>query len=236
MKWKIYMNEQATIHGITHSVEDYLKTIYQITTIYDRASTKKIAQMLKVSPASVTGMMKKLDEINPPLIEYQKHHGVVLTPEGNRIALEIIRNHRLLEVFLHQVLDYDWDEVHEEADQLEHVISEEFEQRIEKALGYPSYDPHGDPIPNKDLEMPVKLLTCLSDLRPGQSGIVMQVRDEDPELLRYLQGLGIIPGVRIDIIDYSKLDDNLTVKVPGRKANIILGQRITQEIFIELNS
>ena len=230
------MNEQATIHGITHSVEDYLKTIYQITTIYDRASTKKIAQMLKVSPASVTGMMKKLDEINPPLIEYQKHRGVVLTPEGNRIALEIIRNHRLLEVFLHQVLDYDWDEVHEEADQLEHVISEEFEQRIEKALGYPSYDPHGDPIPNKDLEMPVKLLTCLSDLRPGQSGIVMQVRDEDPELLRYLQGLGIIPGVRIDIIDYSKLDDNLTVKVPGRKANIILGQRITQEIFIELNS
>ena len=230
------MNEQATIHGITHSVEDYLKTIYQITTIYDRASTKKIAQMLKVSPASVTGMMKKLDEINPPLIEYQKHRGVVLTPEGNRIALEIIRNHRLLEVFLHQVLDYDWDEVHEEADQLEHVISEEFEQRIEKALGYPSYDPHGDPIPNKDLEMPVILLTCLSDLRPGQSGIVMQVRDEDPELLRYLQGLGIIPGVRIDIIDYSKLDDNLTVKVPGRKANIILGQRITQEIFIELNS
>jgi DtxR family Mn-dependent transcriptional regulator len=230
------MNEQATIHGITHSVEDYLKTIYQITTIYDRASTKKIAQMLKVSPASVTGMMKKLDEINPPLIEYQKHRGVVLTPEGNRIALEIIRNHRLLEVFLHQVLDYDWDEVHEEADQLEHVISEEFEQRIEKALGYPSYDPHGDPIPNKDLEMPVKLLTCLSDLRPGQSGIVMQVRDEDPELLRYLQGLGIIPGVRIDIIDYSKLDDNLTVKVPGRKANIILGRRITQEIFIELNS
>ncbi len=230
------MNEQIAAHGITHTIEDYLKTIYQITTIYDRASTKKIAQVLEVSPASVSGMIKKLDDITPPLIEYQKHRGVVLTPEGNRIALEIIRNHRLLEMYLHQVLGYDWDKVHEEADQLEHVISEEFEQRIEEALGYPSYDPHGDPIPNKDLEMPVKLHTCLSDLRSGQGGVVTQVRDEDPELLRYLQDLGIIPGARIDILAYSKLDDNLTVRVRGRKDMVILGPRITQEIFIELNA
>jgi len=228
------MNEQIATHGITHTIEDYLKTIYQITTICDRASTKKIAQVLEVSPASVSGMIKKLDDITPPLIEYQKHHGVVLTPEGNRIALEIIRNHRLLEMYLHQVLGYDWDKVHEEADQLEHVISEEFEQRIEEALGYPSYDPHGDPIPNKDLEMPVKRHTCMSDLRSGQGGVVTQVRDEDPELLRYLQDLGIIPGAGIDILDYSKLDDNLTVRVKGRKDNVILGPRITQEIFIEL--
>jgi DtxR family Mn-dependent transcriptional regulator len=139
-------------------------------------------------------------------------------------------------MYLHQVLGYDWDKVHEEADQLEHVISEEFEQRIEEALGYPSYDPHGDPIPNKDLEMPVKLHTCLSDLRSGQGGVVTQVRDEDPELLRYLQDLGIIPGARIDILAYSKLDDNLTVRVRGRKDMVILGPRITQEIFIELNA
>jgi DtxR family Mn-dependent transcriptional regulator len=229
------MNGEGTIQGITHTIEDYLKTIYQITRVYDRASTKQIAQLLEVSPASVTGMMKKLDEITPPLIEYQKHRGVILTSEGNRIALEIIRNHRLLEMYLHQVLGYDWDKVHEEADRLEHVISEEFEQRIEEALGYPSYDPHGDPIPNKELEMPVKVLTSLHKLRSGQAGTVMQVRDEDPELLRYLQDLGIIPGAEIDVCDYSKLDDNLTIKVSGRMDNIILGPRITKEIFIELN-
>ena len=230
------MNNEETAQGITHTIEDYLKTIYQITRDFDRASTKQIAQNMEVSPASVTGMMKKLDEITPPVIEYRKHRGVVLTPEGSRIALEIIRNHRLLEMYLHQVLGYDWDKVHKEADMLEHVISEEFEQRIEEALGYPSYDPDGDPIPNKKLEMPVKVLTCLHELRPGQSGTVMQVRDEDPELLRYLQDLGIIPGAEIVVQNYSKLDDNLTINFRGSIDNIILGPRITKEIFLELNS
>ncbi|MGB6422377.1 MAG: metal-dependent transcriptional regulator, partial [Anaerolineales bacterium] len=130
---------------ITHTVEDYLKTIYDITSTLDRASTNQLAESLGVAPASVTGMLKKLAEIEPTIVDYQRHRGVALTPEGEKMALEVIRHHRLIEMFLQQILGYKWDEVHGEADRLEHVISEEFEERISKALGDPSHDPHGDP-------------------------------------------------------------------------------------------
>lgn len=217
---------------ITHTVEDYLKTIYQITSIHERASTNQIAMALGLAPASVTGMIKKLDDIEPPVVEYQKHRGVVLTEKGESIALEIIRHHRLIEVFLHEVLEYDWDEVHPEADRLEHVISEEFEERIAKALGNPTHDPHGDPIPTRELEMPDRLLSPLSDLRPGQEAVVLQVRDENPELLRYLSDMGIIPNVSLRILEYSPLDENLSLQVSGEGNNFVLGPRITQEIFV----
>jgi len=221
---------------ITHTVEDYLKTIYQITTIHKRASTNRIAMALGLAPASVTGMIKKLAEIDPPVVEYQKHRGVVLTEKGESIALEVIRHHRLIEMFLHEVLDYEWYEVHSEADKLEHVISEEFEERIAKALGDPSHDPHGDPIPTRDLEMSDRLLSPLSDLRPGQEAIVLQVRDENPELLRYLSGLGIIPNVSLRILEYSPLDDNLCLQLSGEGDNFVLGPRITKEIFVKVNN
>jgi DtxR family Mn-dependent transcriptional regulator len=221
---------------ITHTVEDYLKTIYQITSIHERASTNQIAMALDLAPASVTGMIKKLNEIDPPVVEYQKHRGVVLTEKGESIALEIIRHHRLIEMFLHEVLDYEWDEVHPEADRLEHVISEEFEERIAKALGNPSHDPHGDPIPTRDLVMPDRLLSPLYDLRPGQEAVVLQVRDENPELLRYLSGLGIIPNASLRILEYSPLDENLSLQVSGKTDQFVLGPRITQEIFVKVNN
>ncbi len=221
---------------ITHTVEDYLKTIYQITSTHERASTNQIAMALGLAPASVTGMIKKLDDIEPPVVEYQKHRGVVLTEKGESIALEIIRHHRLIEVFLHEVLEYDWDEVHPEADRLEHVISEEFEERIAKALGNPTHDPHGDPIPTRELEMPDRLLSPLSDLRPGQEAVVLQVRDENPELLRYLSDMGIIPNVSLRILEYSPLDENLSLQVSGEGNNFVLGPRITQEIFVKVNN
>jgi len=221
---------------ITHTVEDYLKTIYQITSIHERASTNQIAMALDLAPASVTGMIKKLNEIDPPVVEYQKHRGVVLTEKGESIALEIIRHHRLIEMFLHEVLDYEWDEVHPEADRLEHVISEEFEERIAKALGDPSHDPHGDPIPTRDLVMPDRLLSPLYDLRPGQEAVVLQVRDENPELLRYLSGLGIIPNASLRILEYSPLDENLSLQVSGKTDQFVLGPRITQEIFVKVNN
>lgn len=221
---------------ITHTVEDYLKTIYQITSIHERASTNQIAMALGLAPASVTGMIKKLDDIEPPVVEYQKHRGVVLTEKGESIALEIIRHHRLIEVFLHEVLEYNWDEVHPEADRLEHVISEEFEERIAKALGNPTHDPHGDPIPTRELEMPDRLLSPLSDLRPGQEAVVLQVRDENPELLRYLSDMGIIPNVSLRILEYSPLDENLSLQVSGEGNNFVLGPRITQEIFVKVNN
>lgn len=221
---------------ITHTVEDYLKTIYQITSTHERASTNQIAMALGLAPASVTGMIKKLDDIEPPVVEYQKHRGVVLTEKGESIALEIIRHHRLIEVFLHEVLEYNWDEVHPEADRLEHVISEEFEERIAKALGNPTHDPHGDPIPTRELEMPDRLLSPLSDLRPGQEAVVLQVRDENPELLRYLSDMGIIPNVSLRILEYSPLDENLSLQVSGEGNNFVLGPRITQEIFVKVNN
>jgi len=221
---------------ITHAIEDYLKTIYALTAINQRASTNQIAEALDVRPASVTGMIKKLSQSTPPLVEYQKHYGVALTPEGEKIALETIRHHRLIETFLHETLGFDWDTVHAEADRLEHVISEEFEERISQALGDPTHDPHGDPIPTRDLEMPLQATTRLSELRPGQHAIVKRVRDTDPELLRYLSERHIIPGACVDIMAYSTFDDNLTLMVENRSIPEVLGIRITRQIFVEVIS
>lgn len=221
---------------VTHAIEDYLKVIYSLTASRERASTNQIADALDVKPASVTGMVKKLSQVTPPLVDYQKHYGVALTPEGEKVALETIRHHRLLETFLYETLGFDWDTVHDEADRLEHVISEEFEERIAQALGDPTHDPHGDPIPTRDLKMPSQATTRLSDLRPGQQAIVKRVRDTDPELLRYLSERGILPGVCIDVTGYSPFDDNLSIRIQDQLDFIVLGIRITRQIFVEVVS
>ncbi len=219
--------------NLTHAVEDYVKTIYEITTTRDRANTTEISERLEVSPASVTGMLKKLATTDPPLVEYKKHRGVVLTQAGEKVALEIIRHHRLLELFLHQILGYDWDEVHAEADRLEHVISEEFEERIALALGDPEHDPHGDPIPSRELRMPDSPTTRLVELSPGQSAVVHRARDTDPELLRHLTELGITPNAAIEILAQSPFDGNLTIRVGDQKDPIVLGPQVTRQIFVE---
>jgi DtxR family Mn-dependent transcriptional regulator len=222
--------------NLTQTIEDYLKVIYEITSTCDRASTNQIAESLGVAPASVTGMIKKLSQTDPPLLNYKRHYGVVLTPEGEKIALEIIRHHRLIEMFLQETLGYRWDEVHDEADRLEHVISEEFEERIALALGDPLQDPHGDPIPSRDLYMPDITSHPLSGLRPGQEATILRVRDENPELLRYLSERGLIPQARLTILDYSPLDENVSLHVEGQDIPIVLGPRITKEIFVEYNA
>jgi len=222
--------------NLTQSIEDYLKAIYELTSKDGRASTTQLAEYLDVTPASVTGMIKKLAVTDPALLEYKKHRGVVLTKAGNKIALEIIRHHRLLELFLHQVLGYPWDEVDEEADRLEHVISEKFEERIAKALGNPQYDPHGDPIPALDLSLPDTSATPLRSLRPGQVAVIKRVRDSDPDLLRYLSNLSIIPDTKIEITDYSEFDGNLHLKVTQSGKVEVLGPNITEQIFVELHS
>jgi DtxR family Mn-dependent transcriptional regulator len=219
--------------NLTQAIEDYLKAIYEITNKEGRAATTQLADFLNVTPASVTGMIKKLSKTDPPLVEYEKHRGVILTEEGKNIALEIIRHHRLIELFLHQILDYPWDEVHEEADKLEHVISEQFEERIAAALGNPKLDPHGDPIPRKDLSLPEVTATALSDLRPGQSALIKRVRDTDPNLLRYLSERGIVPNARVEVVDYSEFDGNIHIKASGESEVVVLGPRITREIFID---
>jgi len=164
-------------------------------------------------------------------VEYQKHQGVTLTKEGKRAALEVIRHHRLLEAWLVQTLGYSWDEVHEEAERLEHVISEDFERRIAAAMGHPTRDPHGELIPTADLKMPLDQSTPLSALRPKQTATILRVIASDKDLLRYLEGLDLVPGKHIEVIDYSPFDHNLTIKV-SRKS-FVIGLSITSKIFVE---
>ncbi|HLO18535.1 MAG TPA: metal-dependent transcriptional regulator, partial [Anaerolineales bacterium] len=153
---------------LTISIQDYLKNIYELTEDGESASTNALAKKLNISAPSVTGMIQKLASSRPALVEYQKHQGVTLTREGKKAALEVIRHHRLLEAWLVQTLGYSWAEVHEEAERLEHVISEDFERRIAAAMGHPVRDPHGEPIPTADLKMPFDDSTPLSSLRPAQ--------------------------------------------------------------------
>ena len=144
---------------ISRAMEDYLKVIYQFTSDKDKVSTSNLAQQMDCSPASVTNMLQKLAELK--LVEYEPYQGVTLTPAGSKVALEILRHHRLIELYLADVLGYSWDKVHAEAEQLEHVISEEFEEKIDRALGHPTIDPHGDPIPTKEGKIAVLFQTSL---------------------------------------------------------------------------
>ena len=218
---------------LTISIQDYLKNIYELTENGESASTNALAKKLNIKPASVTGMIQKLASSKPALVEYQKHQGVTLTKPGKRAALEVIRHHRLLEAWLVQTLGYSWDEVHEEAERLEHVISEDFERRIAAAMGDPVRDPHGELIPTADLIMPLDDSTPLSALRPEQTGRVLSIKSPETELLRHLEGLGLTPGARIQVLEYSPFDHNLTIKV-GTKS-IVLGLNITSRILIEEN-
>jgi DtxR family Mn-dependent transcriptional regulator len=219
---------------LTISIQDYLKNIYELTENGEAASTTALAKKLRISAPSVTGMLQKLASARPPLVEYQKHQGVTLTKEGRKAALEVIRHHRLLEAWLVQTLGYSWDQVHDEAERLEHVISEDFERRIAAAMGNPVRDPHGEPIPTADLKMPSDESLPLAALRPGQAATIKRVKASDAELLRYLEELGLVPGVRIEVTDYSPFDHNLTIRV-ARKSSVVLGLNITGKIFVEEN-
>lgn len=216
---------------ITISTQDYLKNIYELTENGESASTNALAKKMNVSAPSVTGMVQKMATAKPALVEYQKHQGVTLTKEGKRAALEVIRHHRLLEAWLVQTLGYSWDEVHEEAERLEHVISEDFERRIAAAMGNPVRDPHGELIPTADLTMPPDESTPLSALRPRQTATIKRVIASDPKLLRYLEEIDLVPGIQVEIREYSPFDHNLTIKV-GRKL-FVLGLNITSKIFVE---
>jgi len=220
--------------NLTPATEDYLKAIYEITLQNGRASTSQLAECLEVTPASVTGMLKKLASSEPPLVEYRKHRGVALTAAGKKAALETVRHHRLLELFLHEILGYPWDEVHEEAERLEHVISEKFEERIATVLGDPNHDPHGDPIPRRDLSLPPAAMTSLSELRHGQHAKIKRVRDTDPQLLRHLSKLGIEPDTEIKVTDYSEFDGNLTLKLAGQTEKVVLGPQVTEQVYVEV--
>lgn len=214
--------------SLSQSVEDYLKVIYQLETEGPGATTNNIAEMMEVSSASVTNMLKRLARLN--LIEHTSYKGAKLTEAGCKIALEILRHHRLLELYLKEIMGYGWDEVHEEAEKLEHHISEQFEDKIAELLNYPTHDPHGDPIPTKDGIMPKMALLPLTDASINNQYIIGRVRDQEPELLRYFEKIGVIPGVEIRIIDKAPFNGPILVKLEDVEKTI--GFNIAEQVYL----
>jgi DtxR family Mn-dependent transcriptional regulator len=184
----------------TTAVEDYAKAIYALSHDgRDSVATTALAERLGVTPASASAMIKRLDEMG--LARHAPYHGVELTDKGSQLALEILRHHRLLELYLTESLGLPWDRVHDEAEVLEHVLSEELEEIIALKLGDPTRDPHGDPIPTRDLEIVEDPTVTLGSLQPGARGRFVRVSDSDPDMLRYLAERGIAPGAELEVVE-----------------------------------
>jgi DtxR family Mn-dependent transcriptional regulator len=214
----------------TRSQEDYLKALYQLHGDQRPVPTRDLAQRLGISSPSVSEMVTRLSAQG--LVEHDRYRGQQLTREGRKVALELVRHHRLLEMFLVQILGYSWDEVHDEAERLEHVISERMEQRIFDLLGRPELDPHGHAIPT--LRGKVRPLSDrpLSECRVGEKVIVQGVSDDDAERLRELERRGLVPGTRIEVIAESKFEGPISVRIKGRRSNIPLG--LARAVFVEV--
>ncbi|MSS72263.1 MAG: metal-dependent transcriptional regulator [Candidatus Latescibacteria bacterium] len=229
------MTDQTTSEDrgrLTHAIEDYLKFIYKLQQTGEKVTTSAIAERLNVSAASVTSMIKKLAEMN--LLTHTPYHGVELTPAGARISLEIIRHHRLLELYLTQALGFSWDTVDAEAEKLEHVISEEFEAKIDEALGCPTVDPHGASIPTKGGEMDQTRYVPLSSLSGGERVVIRQVSDRDPDMLRYLTSIGLRLGMAVEVVDKAPFKGPITIQVSaGQHA---LGLELADHIYVSKES
>jgi DtxR family Mn-dependent transcriptional regulator len=214
----------------TEAVDDYAKAIYALQLQESGpVSTSALAERLGVAPPSVTAMLKRLDELH--LVRYEPYHGVTLTAAGERLALEVIRHHRLIEAFLADALEMPWDRVHDEAEVLEHYISEDLERRIAEKLGNPSSDPHGDPIPTPDLAMAADRTTALDRLAVGDVAIFSRISDSDPAMLRYLAQRGIRPGARMRVTEIEPFGGPVVVEVDGREH--ALGGSLVQKLRVE---
>jgi DtxR family Mn-dependent transcriptional regulator len=195
----------------TESVDNYLKAILALSGPEEqRVSSTSLAGRLGVAPASVTNMLQKLAACSPTFVEYERHRGVLLSAAGKRRALEVLRHHRLLETFLYKVLDYPLEEVHEEAERLEHFISERFEERIAAKLGHPKFDPHGHFIPSMDGKMPKQVSMPLADVKQDGEFVVHSVSDDDTRLLKRLKSHGIVPGARFEVT--TRLNEELLLR------------------------
>jgi DtxR family Mn-dependent transcriptional regulator len=197
------------------AIQDYLKEIYKIQAAGERATTTAIAKRMGVAPSSATSMLKKLAALG--LAEHAPYRGIKLSPAGTKIALEVIRHHRLLEQYLAETLGLSIDAVHAEADRLEHVLSEELEARIDEKLGYPTHDPHGHPIPDAGLKLDRSQLRSLEALAPGEEATVRRVPDGDADLLRYLAKLALVPGGRVTMRRSEPFGGPVTVLVSGKE-------------------
>jgi DtxR family transcriptional regulator, Mn-dependent transcriptional regulator len=200
------------ISEVSVAVQDYAKAIYSIG---GEVSNSAISERLGVSPASASAMVKRLESLG--LVTHRPYHGVSLTPAGERVALEVIRHHRLIELYLAQALGMPWDRVHEEAEVLEHAISPQVSELIATALGNPKRDPHGDPIPSPEGQIEERPTRALAELEPGDHGTFVRVSDSDPEMLRYLSERGITPGDNFEIVDKQPFEGPLTVRFDGEE-------------------
>ena len=199
----------------SEAIQNYAKAIYALEQRGNGAVTNNaLAERLGVTPASASSMVKRLGELG--LVTHAPYKGVKLTGGGRRVALEVLRHHRLLELYLAESLGVPWDRVHDEAEILEHVLSEELEELIAAKLGNPTHDPHGDPIPNAALEIEEQPTQALASLPTGSAGVFVRVSDSDPNMLRYLAQLGITPGDRFEIVDRQPFGGPLFARFDGR--------------------
>jgi DtxR family Mn-dependent transcriptional regulator len=216
----------------TESVDDYLKAILELGgSQEERVTGNALAQHLGIRAASVTGMLQKLAGQKPPFVKYEKHHGARLTPAGKMRALEVLRHHRLLERFLHDFLDYSWDEVHDEAERLEHFISERLEDRIAAKLGDPETDPHGHPIPERGGALPDREEVLLSKWACGIPAMISSVSDRDPGALREMARFGLKPGVIITV-EAGTRNASLLVRIGDRPHTVRLSQALASGISV----
>jgi DtxR family Mn-dependent transcriptional regulator len=216
---------------ISPAVEDYAKTIYALELPGgESVTTTAISDRLGVTPASASGMVKRLGELG--LVAHEPYRGVMLTDAGRRVALEVMRHHRLLELYLVESLGVPWDRVHAEAEVLEHVLSEELEELISAKLGHPTHDPHGDPIPSRDLTIEEGPTVSLQSLETGATGRFARISDSDPDMLRFLSDRGIAPGGEFEVIDKQPFDGPLFVRF-GDQVHV-LGGSLAQAMRVEL--
>jgi DtxR family Mn-dependent transcriptional regulator len=208
----------ATSEPLTRSVEDYLKTIYHLSLKGVPAGTRDIAHALDLSAPSVSGMVKRLAEQG--LLEHERYRGVELTGAGRRLALRMVRRHRVLETYLVEFLGYDWDTVHEEAERLEHAVSDPLIERMAAALGHPRVDPHGDPIPQPDGSIEELVFTPLPDVAVGAHVVIRRVDASHADRLRYLATLGLKPGTRLTVLEHQPFNGPLTIRA-GQRDQII---------------
>jgi len=216
--------------AISHAVQDYAKGIWSLQRRNEGpVSTSALADRLAVSPASASAMLKRLEELG--LVRREPYHGVRLSRAGERVALEVLRHHRLLELYLAEALGMPWDRVHDEAEVLEHAISPELSELIAQKLGHPTVDPHGDPIPGPDGEIQEGPTRALGELEPGQRGVFSRVSDSDPDMLRWLADRGIERGDELEVVERERFGSGLTVRARGREHG--LGERLASAMRVD---
>ena len=221
------MSASLANEPLTRSVEDYLKAIYHLTLDGEAAATSHIAQQLELSAPSVSGMIKRLSEQG--LLEHEPYRGVQLTSDGRRLALRMVRRHRILEAYLVGFLGYGWENVHAEAERLEHAVSDKLIERMASALGDPRVDPHGDPIPAPDGTVAEMVYTALPEIPEGETVEIRRVDTGQPDKLRYIAGFGLTPGARARMVDRQPFHGPITVEVAGRRH--VLGDEIARLIL-----